>query len=263
MGNGINFLLTSMLVRHYGGLLKLRIDDMDETRCKRAFVDDLFFTLEWLGITCDEGPSGTDEFYRDYSMAHKRDYYRNELQRLYDDSELLYACACSRKQIEARSINGLYPQTCRYSGHTLRTGHSAMRLHVPEQTHVSVGNRYVVLDEAMGDFILWRRDGLAAYQFVSVIEDRDMGVNYIVRGEDLFVSSAAQRYLAPLLGAQMFAEATFIHHSLITDNSGRKLSKSEGAFSLAQMRHEGAIKAKAAMSHTAQKHFEAIIKDKL
>lgn len=240
LGNGVNFLLTAWYVRQHGGKLILRIDDMDAGRCRRAFVDDVFYVLEWLGIEIDEGPSGTESFYRDYSMAKKMDYYREALNALEQESALLYACECSRKTIEKHAENGIYPQWCKSSNHHLQTHRSAMRIHVPDNTVIGVGGRAAVLDRELGDFVLWRKDGLGAYQFVSVIEDRDLGVNALVRGEDLLVSSAAQLYLAPLLGADAFAHAAFVHHPLISGDAGEKLSKSEGAFALRHMRGGGA-----------------------
>ena len=256
LGNAVNFLLTSWYVRRHGGRLILRIDDMDAVRCRSEYVDDVFFALEWLGIDIDEGPSGTEAFYRDYSMAKKMDYYREALLALKEKSGLLYACVCSRKTVEAHSKNGLYPQLCKASCHTLETHRTAMRIHVPDNTRIRVGGGEVVLDREIGDFVLWRKDGLGAYQFVSVIEDRDLGVNALVRGEDLLVSSAAQRYLAPLVGADAFAEAEFIHHPLIGGDKGAKLSKSEGAYALNQMR--GSPEARERVFETARRLAEPL-----
>ena len=71
-----------------------------------------------------------------------------------------------------------------------------------------------------------RREDLPAYQLVSVVDDRDLGVTHIVRGRDLLPSSAAQVHLAPWLEAEGVAQATYVHHDLVTDASGAKLSKS-------------------------------------
>jgi glutamyl-tRNA synthetase len=244
LGNAVNFLLTAWYVRSRGGKLLLRIDDMDATRCRNAYVDDVFYALEWLGIEIDEGPSGTEAFYRDYSMGRKTEYYRGELRKLEETSGLLYACECSRKTIAQYASDGIYPGLCRNSDYNLETHRSSMRIHVPDGTVIRVGEQSIMLDRTMGDFILWRKDGLPAYQFVSVVEDRDLGVDTLIRGEDLLVSSAAQRYLAPMMGAEAFAGATFIHHPLFTGEGGNKLSKSEGAYSLKMMGYSERAKAK-------------------
>ncbi len=80
----------------------------------------------------------------------------------------------------------------------------------------------------MGDFVVWRRDDLPAYQLVSVIEDRDAAVTHIVRGRDLLPSTAAQLFLAPYLRADALLEADIRHHELVKATSGEKLSKSQG-----------------------------------
>jgi len=249
-GNAVNFLLTSWYVRSHGGKLILRIDDMDATRCRDAYVDDVFFALEWLGITIDEGPSGTGDFFRNFSLARKRDYYRGELEKLRRGCDRLYACECSRKRIEEAAQSGIYPGWCRDRALEWEPGRCAVRIDVPQGTPVAFDERTVMLDAEMGDFVLWRKDDLPAYQFASVIEDRDLGVNALVRGEDLLLSSAAQRYLAPMCGADAFAAARFIHHALLLGNDARKLSKSEGAHAIRRMR--GCSKEREALFETAR-----------
>jgi glutamyl-tRNA synthetase len=105
-------------------------------------------------------------------------------------------------------------------------GSTALRIAVDPGTTVSVGDHPIRLDTAMGDFIVWRRDDLPAYQLVSVVEDHDLAITHIVRGRDLVGSSAAQVYLAGWLGADNVIEATYVHHELLTDPTGAKLSKS-------------------------------------
>jgi glutamyl/glutaminyl-tRNA synthetase len=232
IGNAVNFLLTSWSVREAGGKLLLRIDDMDSIRCRTEFVDDIFWMLDWLNIDIDEGPSSTAEFFREYSMRHKTDYYRSELLTLAEHGLSTYACTCSRRRIARDSNQTTYPGFCRNSSNPLETDHSALRIHVPCQTQIEVGSQHVRLDETMGDFVLWRKDGQPAYQLASVIEDRDLGVNLIVRGADLLESTAAQLFLAPALGAKEFASGDFWHHKLVTDSAGHKLAKSAGVSSV-------------------------------
>jgi glutamyl/glutaminyl-tRNA synthetase len=105
-------------------------------------------------------------------------------------------------------------------------GETALRAVVTQGTVVAVDGANIDLATEMGDFIVWRRDDLPAYQLVSVVEDRDLGTTHIVRGKDLLVSSAAQIFLAPALAASNVADATYVHHPLINDAEGRKLSKS-------------------------------------
>lgn len=218
-GNAVNFLLTAWLARQRRGRLLLRIDDMDATRVRAAYLEDVFRVVEWLGIGIDAGPSDVAEFSRDYSMAGRTDYYRAELDRLD-----WYACDCSRRDLASGHV-----QDCELRHLELREGLTAARVRVPRPCRVPVpGAGAVDVAAEMGDFVVWRRDGLAAYQLASVVEDRDLGVNALVRGEDLVASTAAQLFLAPSLGAEQFAQAEFRHHGLLAGPDGGKLSKSAG-----------------------------------
>ncbi len=220
-GNAVNFLLTSWLARQHGGRLLLRIDDLDAARVRPEYLDDVFRVVSWLGLEIHGGPSDVAEFRRDYSQTLRTEYYRDEVRRLPE----VFACRCSRRELAG---GGPYPGTCRLAGLELAAGRTALRATVPRPCPVPVGSRTVDVAAEMGDFVVWRRDDLPAYQLASVVDDRDLGVNAVVRGLDLFDSTAAQLFLAPLLGAQSFALADFRHHELVVDAAGRKLSKSAG-----------------------------------
>ncbi len=221
-GNAVNFLLTSWLARSTGGRLLLRIDDMDATRVRDEYTADIFRVLAWLGILIDQGPSDVEEFRREYSQARRTEHYRGELDRLPG----LYACRCSRRELPA---GGSYPGTCRGLGLAWEPGTTALRIEVPPGTAAVVGELTIDVAEEVGDFVVWRRDDLPSYQLASVIEDRDLGVNAVVRGMDLLPSTAAQLYLAPWLGAQEFVRADFRHHALLRDGLGLRMSKSAGS----------------------------------
>lgn len=239
LGNAVNFLVTWVWVRRQGGTLHLRIDDMDGIRTRPEIVEDIFRSLEWLGLDWDSGPMGPEAFYREFSLQHRRDYYRECLMQCRKETDLLFACSCSRKKIAAAGKKGLYPGTCRYCAHPLVKDHTALRLHVAKGTLMAVGTEEISLDEAMGDFVLWRKDDMPAYHLASVLEDAAHGVNLIVRGRDLLVSTAAQLYLAEVLGADLFQKCQFYHHDLILDQDGKKLSKSRGAYALKDLREYG------------------------
>lgn len=233
IGNAVNFLLTWLAVRLHDGQLLLRIDDLDKARCRPEYVDDIFASLAWLGIEPGAGPSGTDEFYARYSQTLRYEAYRKALGLMRDQGAKLFACGCSRKTLAGEAV---YPGTCRDTGLDLRPMETALRIAVPEQSIIAMDHAAVSLDRAVGDFVLWRRDDVPAYQLVSTVEDRDAGVNLIVRGQDLYESSAAQLFLAPYLNAGSFADARFIHHDLIRRPDGSKFSKSDRDVSLADLR---------------------------
>ncbi|MFA0962444.1 glutamate--tRNA ligase family protein [Roseivirga sp. BDSF3-8] len=244
-GNAFNFLLTYLLVRYHNGKLWLRIDDIDDARSRPEFIEDIYDTLDWLEMQPDFGPSGPKEFTTKYSQQLHMGEYRQAVESLLSRG-LAYACKCSRKQIKRLSRNGIYPGTCRLTSdkafsvpHAIRCalGEEASRVEVPSYEESSLV--LVNLRREMGDFVLWRKDNVAAYQVASVCDDIRMGTNLLVRGEDLLLSSAAQLWLSGHLAEEGLQKASFIHHSLLMEADNRKLSKSEGSLSLKAMREEG------------------------
>ncbi|MEN8189844.1 MAG: glutamate--tRNA ligase family protein [Thermodesulfobacteriota bacterium] len=238
LGNGVNFIITWILVRRAGGILRLRIDDGDGQRCRSEYVDDVFRQLDWLGLDWDEGPQGADEFHRSYSQHHRFDRYRQLLQRLREEGHA-YSCDCSRREIRAKVGNSVYPGFCRLKSKTENTN-GATRLLVPGGVVVQVEGKEVGLTENMGDFILWRRDNSPSYQLASLADDLDDRISLIVRGEDLLGSTAAQLFMSRCLDEQSFSRSQFFHHGLVTGPAGAKLSKSDRALSLHSMREQGA-----------------------
>lgn len=239
LGNAVNFLVTWALVRARGGSLHLRIDDMDGVRFRDEVLRDIFESLEWLGLDWDTGPDGPDAFHLRFSLQARREFYRDELTRLSETTGKLFACGCSRSAIQKVAPDGRYPGTCRQSRHALVPHETAMRVQVAEGTVIRVGGHAINLPETFGDFVLWRRDDQPAYQFASLLEDEGMAMNFIVRGDDLLPSTAAQLYLAGLFGATNFQRCAFLHHGLIRGTDGEKLSKSRGAYALKDMREKG------------------------
>ncbi|MBM3688355.1 MAG: tRNA glutamyl-Q synthetase [Actinobacteria bacterium] len=221
-GNVANLERTAELARQLGAAVALRIDDADATRYRREYVDDIFRVLAVRGLDWDLGPRDTDDFEANFSQRRKTDYYREVL---LESGLTTYACVCSRTT-QCQTPTGGCVGHCRTAGHAWRPGHTALRVSVPPSTSIHVGGEMVRLDLEIGDLVIWRRDDLPAYQLVSVIEDRDLGTTHIVRGADLLASSAAQIFLARAIGADNVVTATYVHHALVVDAEGRKLSKS-------------------------------------
>lgn len=238
VGNALNFILTWWIAKHYDAKLFLRIDDADHTRCRDEFLDDIFEGLEWLGIEWDEGPKNVQDFKDNFSQTKKFEHYFQKI----CDPELFFSCECTRKEVAA-SLDGLYPGTCESKRLAFVENKCAKRVKLIDQTCINVSGKSVDLSKTMGNFIIWRKDGVPSYQLTSVIDDTDMDINVIVRGEDLIESSAAQLYLARLLNISHLDKAKFIHHPLITDSSGIKLSKSNmsglNEFHLKSLRSKG------------------------
>ena len=226
-GNAANFLLVRWLADAVGADVALRIDDFDVERARPEYLDDIFGVLDWLGIGWDLGPTDADDFTANYAMATQVDRLEDECDRLIATGHT-FVCRCSRSDL-ARAGSRRCVNDCVEDDLELVTGQTALRLYVPDGTVVSVGGFEVDVAVTAGDPVMWRRDGLPAYHLASVVADRDLGVTHIVRGADLVESTALQMHLAPLLGADALLDAAWLHHALLTDAGGEKLSKSTNA----------------------------------
>ena len=236
LGNAFNFIITALLVDLMKGHLHLRIDDFDTSRIKRAAVEDIFVQLEWLGIEYDSGPSGPDELFSKYSQQLRKDYYFYAIEILRKNRHI-FACECSRSKIRQFSSKSTYPGTCKNKNISLKKKNIPWRVNVPNETFIKYrtfmnSNDKIKVDESIGDFIIKRRDGLPAYQIISLVDDLEQGINLVVRGQDLLASTGAQLFLAKCLKGESFLDSQFVHHKLIKNNTGEKLSKKFGDLSL-------------------------------
>ena len=242
LGNAFSFILTWLLVRRLEGKLQLRIDDLDSARLKRDCLEDIFLQLEWLGLEYDSGPQGPEEHLKHYSQTLKIEDYREALSSL-RQLRSLYACQCSRKRYLAISEDGLYPKTCR---------DKKLDLDQPEITWRFKSESEALSDtlffegsseedsssKPLGDAVLLRRNGVPSYQIASLVDDMKNRSTLIVRGIDLYPSSLFQQTVAEKLGWATFSEICFVHHSLLKDSTGKKYAKSEGAYSLKDLKQE-------------------------
>ena len=221
----MNAQLVAWLAEANGGTVALRIDDMDATRYREEYLRDIFDVLEWLGIGWQAGPTDPEDFEERHSLRHRTAYYRAELSAAGERGLELYACRCSRSRLSGPATGGC-PGGCRLASHSFVVGETAIRAHVPLGTRIDIDGTAVAIDTVVGDVVVWRRDDLPAYHLASVVEDRDLGVTHVVRGDDLRASTAIQLLLAPYLGAESLADVRFLHHGLMTGADGGKLSKS-------------------------------------
>ena len=159
------------------------------------------------------------------------------------ESGLLYACSCSRKQYLSKSKNGLYPGTCREKKLDFDQPGMAWRFRSKtgissEETDRLKGSQEENQFPFLGDAIMRRKDGLPSYQISSLVDDLKNHCSLIVRGMDLFPSTHFQISVAEKMAWQEFNEISFVHHPLLKDSFGKKLSKSEAALSLKTLRKE-------------------------
>jgi glutamyl-tRNA synthetase len=222
LGNAVNFVLTWLLTRQAGGTLHLRIDDLDRARLRPAYLDNIFRVIDWLGIDYDHGPTGPDDFLRHHSQLLHLPEYNRVLRRLAQQPGLVQASQRTRTGGPDAAV-------------ALETPGAAWRAHVAPGTEVRFvdawqGDTAVLLGALMPDFVIRKKDGVAAYQVASVVDDLRLGTNLIVRGLDLQPSTAAQLWLASQLSetaAFNAARIRFYHHPLLTNEAGQKLSKSQ------------------------------------
>lgn len=233
--------------REMAGRLVLRIEDIDLARCKPEYFAAALDDLRWLGFDWQEGPD-VGGFHGPYVQSERFDWHRDCLERL-RASNAVYPCACSRRDLaEAprapHDEETLYPGTCRPGsggGVDPKRQSCVWRFRVPEGRTVRFrdrlhGDMAYVAGKDFGDFIVWRREDLPAYQLAVVADDHAMGITEVIRGADLLVSTARQILLYEALQWEVPAWA---HFDLIRDRNGRRLSKRENSWRIRELRADG------------------------
>ena len=255
LGHARTFLVAWWRARNVGGRLLMRLEDLDGPRAKPEMAQAALRDLAWLGLDWD-GPD-----YVQSSGLAEISAAASELER----RGLAYACVCSRADVRsAQSAPQLgeteprYPGTCRGIFATLAaaeqaTGKAAgLRLQVPDgSVTVSdklLGERSFDVQSEVGDFLISKRDGAPAYQLAVVVDDARQAVTEVVRGEDLFASSARQQLLQQALG---LPSVSYLHVPLVLDESGRRLAKRQDDLSLQELR-EGGTDPRAIVAWAAQ-----------
>ena len=223
LGNAVHMVVIRRLAELWSSQIALRIDDFDAQRARREYVQDIFDACAWLDLSWQLGPRSRDE-YELIDREARNKSMKASLVAAIGNGMPAYACACSRQ-----SRSGGHTCTCAERDVPWAPGSNALRVRVPDTTVIQVGTRTVDLASHMGDFVIWRKDDVPAYQLASVLSDRALDVDLLIRGDDLLESSAAQLYLCEWLGYPQLRAARMVHHRLTFDVEGRKLSKSAGA----------------------------------
>jgi len=226
-----------------GGKFRLRIEDLDQTRCRPEFVDGIYEDLRWLGLDWDEPV---------LVQSQRTTVYQAALDNLRSQG-LAYACFCTRADI-ALSLTAphgdaaaTYPGTCRglpddpecraTMPHSWRLDSAkALELAGRPSWVEDDGQRFTSSIADFDDAILARKDAPASYHLSCVIDDAESGVTMVVRGADLRASTPIQRLLQQLLG---LPEPSYLHHPLVVHQDGRRLAKRDLAPTLAAMRESG------------------------
>ena len=233
LGHVVNALHVWGFGRQHGGRVLLRIEDHDGQRSRREYEDSILEDLDWLDFHAD-GPM--------VRQSERGQLYESALQRLRDDG-LVYACECSRKEILAASNAGVerrYPGTCARKNLAEAPGLALrVRLAPTEEAFVDLlrGPQRQIPSEQCGDLLVRDRHGFWTYQFAVTVDDFDQGVTHVIRGIDLLASTGRQIQLARMLGRS--TPPVFMHHGLVMKSAGQKVSKSDGATGIRELRARG------------------------
>ena len=202
IGGARTALFNYLFARHYGGDLVLRIEDTDRERSRPEFEQAQLGDLEWLGLSFDEGP---------YRQSERGEVYERAVQRL-ADADFTYESADE-------------------------VGRRALYFRPPERSGSFVdGLRGEVTFGGVEDFVIEKSDGTPSYNFAVVVDDADMEITHVIRGEEHLSNTARQGLLYEALGV---AKPQFIHLGVILGPDGKKLSKRHGAASIADYRERG------------------------
>ncbi|MCL6452793.1 MAG: tRNA glutamyl-Q(34) synthetase GluQRS [Alicyclobacillus sp.] len=251
LGNALTALLAWLQVRQLGGDFILRVEDLDERRFHPVYADALLDDLRWLGIDWDEGPDvgGARGPYR---QRDRLALYEAALAELRAQGRL-YPCFCSRKQLTelAQAPHGLasegpvYNGACRHLSAAERARRAKLkdpswRFALPEVSvafdDLAAGPQWFPPGTG-GDFVVFRADGVFAYQLAVVVDDAAMGVTHVLRGADLLDSTPRQLHLYAALG---WAPPLFAHVPLLCGADGARLAKRDQSVTLRSLRAAGA-----------------------
>ncbi len=274
IGHARTFWIAAQRARENQGTLIFRNEDLDAQRCRPEFVAAMYEDLRWLGISWQEGPdvdlkSGGP--FGPYSQSERREVYLKAWRELRDGG-FIYPCSCSRKDVaesaaaphesqndelsageahagevhadEFQDNEPLYSGRCR-SRTDAKSFDSPRgvnwRFRVPDGEAISfidlnLGPQSFTAGRDFGDFLVWRRDDVPAYQLAVVADDAAMQITEVVRGADLLKSTARQILLYRALNLPI---PDFYHCELVRDEAGVRLAKRHDALSIRRLRQQG------------------------
>jgi glutamyl-tRNA synthetase len=243
LGNARTALFNFLLARAHGGSFVLRIEDTDIERTQERYVEALCTDLSWLGLHWDEGP---------YRQSQRAELYARYFQQL-EQARRVYACFCTPLQLDVSRRSQLaagrpprYAGTCRdlsaaqVAVRRAEGCRPSLRFRVPCGQRLEfqdlVHGPQSFLSDDIGDFIVRREDGTAAFFFCNAVDDALMHVSHVLRGEDHLSNTPRQRLLLEALG---LAVPKYGHVSLLIGADGTPLSKRHGATSVRELRETG------------------------
>ena len=240
IGGARTALFSWLYARKHKGSFVLRIEDTDRERSTQEAVDVILEGMQWLGLTHDEGP---------YYQTQRMDRYKEVIQQLLDNGHA-YKCYCSKEELEAMREQQMankekarYDRRCRDltappAGR--EEIEPVIRFKTPLEGEVVINDhvkgQIVIKNQELDDLIIARGDGTPTYNLVVVIDDLDMGMTHIIRGDDHLNNTPRQINILRAMGADI---PEYAHLPMILDEKGAKLSKRHGAANLLNYREEG------------------------
>lgn len=242
LGTARTALFNYLLAKREKGSFVLRIEDTDKERSSEEFENDIIESLKWLGISWDEGP---------YRQSERGEVYKKYLNKLLEEDKA-YHCFCTKEELEAkkesRLSNGLPPK---YDGKCAKLSKeeakfkiergesSVIRLKVPDkkiEIEDIVRGKVVFDASLMGDIVIARNLETPLYNFSVVVDDSEMGITHVIRGEDILSNTPKQIIISDYLG---FKPLQYGHIPMILGSDKSKLSKRHGAVAVSKYREEG------------------------
>lgn len=235
LGHALTFTMAHRRALTAGGLLFFRMEDLDPQRCSDAFARAAIDDLHWMGLSWSGEPV----------FQSRRQHLYLEAWRQLKEAGLIYPCRRSRREISSLAPHEeepVFPVEWRSSPEEARSfqepGGVNWRFRVPDSESISFLDQNAGPVEKntlrdFGDFLVWNRDNIPAYELAVVVDDIAMGVTEVVRGADLLTSTARQILLYRALGAR---PPTWFHCPLVRDAEGRRLAKRTGGLALRDLR---------------------------
>lgn len=237
IGGARTALFNYLLARRQQGCFVLRIEDTDVARSTEESVDAILQAMSWLGLSCDEGP---------YYQSQRFDLYRSKVEEMLANGQA-YRCYCTAEELDAKRTlaeqekrKPKYDGTCRDRQDVPADQPFVVRFRAPEQGITSFEDRIKgtisFQNEELDDLIVQRSDGTPTYNFVVVIDDAEMKINLVIRGDDHINNTPRQILLYQALG---YAVPEFAHVPMILGSDHKRLSKRHGATSVMTYRELG------------------------
>ncbi|QCI27059.1 glutamate--tRNA ligase [Buchnera aphidicola] len=241
IGNIRTALYSWLFAKRHNGSFVLRIEDTDFIRSNKIYVDNILNTLKWLGIIWDEGP---------YFQSQRLVFYKNKINEMLDLG-CAYKCYCSVNRLNKMRLkqisNGIkpsYDRKCRYDNSS-KKGHQeyVIRFKNPLEGNVifydQIRGKIIFNNSELDDLIIQRRNGFPTYNFCVVIDDWDMKITHVIRGEDHINNTPRQINILKSLNANI---PNYAHVSMVINSNKSNLSKRKKDSSILEYKEQGFFK---------------------